>query len=57
MLNQTELMNSYLKDYENILLEYSSEKKSIIEQGILVWNIFHDIIYQLKENIKMIGTL
>ena len=39
LLNQTELMNSYLKDYENILLEYSSEK-SIIEQGILVWNIF-----------------
>jgi hypothetical protein len=48
--NQPVLMNAYLKEYEALISDFSKNKKDIIDQGILLWNIFHEIIirYQIK---------
>lgn len=43
-LNQSELMNTYLKEYKVQIKEYSENKKDIIDQGILLWNTIHDVI-------------
>lgn len=49
-LNQKSLINSYLKNYEHLIVEYSTNKKDIIDQGILLWNTIHHVInyYQSK---------
>ncbi len=49
-LNQSILMNTYLKDYQIIINDYSKNKKDIIDQGILLWNTIHETIayYQSK---------
>ncbi|MDO6760241.1 sulfotransferase domain-containing protein [Tamlana sp. 2_MG-2023] len=47
-LNQPLLMNTYLKDYETLIHDYSKNKKDIIDQGILLWNIIHDTIDYYK---------
>ncbi|QDO93677.1 hypothetical protein FNB79_06705 [Formosa sediminum] len=44
-LNQPVLMNTYLKDYEALINDFSKNKKDIIDQGILLWNIIHDTIF------------
>lgn len=47
-LNQGFLMNNLLKDYEDLIVEYSKNKKDIIDQGILLWNTIHDVIEYYK---------
>lgn len=48
--NQPDLMNTYLKDYQAMINDFSKNKKDIIDQGILLWNTIHDTIayYQNK---------
>lgn len=43
-------MEKYLYPFEKEIHEFSKNKKSIIEQGILLWNCFHNTIriYQEK---------
>ncbi|WP_340111716.1 sulfotransferase [Maribellus mangrovi] len=43
-LNQEHLMKRYLPNFEIDLQEYSQNEKDIIDQGILMWNIFHSVI-------------
>jgi hypothetical protein len=49
-LDQPVLMNTYLKSYEALINDFSSNKKDIIDQGILLWNTIHETIayYQSK---------
>lgn len=49
-LNQPVLMNTYLKSYEELIKDFSNNKKDIIDQGILLWNTIHNTIayYQSK---------
>jgi hypothetical protein len=49
-LNQPVLMNTYLKSYEELIKDYSNNKKDIIDQGILLWNTIYNTIayYQSK---------
>ena len=47
-LNQPVLMNTYLKDYEALINDFSKNKKDIIDQGILLWNIIHDTIFYYR---------
>ena len=51
-LEQEALMNTYLKDYKKIVKEYVETEKDIIDQGILLWNIFHDIIADFQTKYK-----
>jgi hypothetical protein len=47
-LSQDSLINNYLKDYEELIVEYSKNKKDIIDQGILLWNTIHVVIEYYK---------
>jgi hypothetical protein len=49
-LSQPNLMNTYLKDYQETIDDFSKNKKDIIDQGILLWNTIHETIayYQKK---------
>lgn len=49
-LNQDNLMSDKLSVYKEIISEYSKEEKNVVDQGILLWNIIHDVIlyYQSK---------
>lgn len=48
-LQQTELMETYLFPFRDEIIEYSREKKNLIDQGILLWKIFHHTIKIYKE--------
>jgi len=48
-LQQNLLMDNYLKNYSVLIEDYTKNKKDIIDQGILLWNIIHDVIYYYKE--------
>lgn len=43
-LNQELLMETYLHPFEKEISEFAIEEKSVIEQGILLWNCFHLVI-------------
>ncbi len=47
-LNQSSLMNDYLNEYKDIIEEYLEKNKDIIDQGILLWNIIHNVIDHYK---------
>lgn len=51
-LDQKYLMNNYLKNYEDLIIDFSKNEKDIIDQGILLWNTIHEVIdkYQSKYN-------
>jgi len=44
LLDQPELMNTYLIDYKEEIEEYAHSKKDIISQGILQWNILYHVV-------------
>jgi hypothetical protein len=47
-LDQSNLIDQFLKDYEKTIKEFSAQKKDIIDQGILLWNIIHEVILYFK---------
>ncbi|WP_296623718.1 sulfotransferase domain-containing protein [Marivirga sp.] len=51
-LNQPVLMNTYLKEYESVIEDFSKNKRDIIDQGILLWNTIHDTIAYYQERYK-----
>lgn len=48
-LNQQELMEEYLADYKYEIVEYSKNEKDIIDQAILLWNIFYSCALKFKK--------
>jgi hypothetical protein len=48
-LNQPLLIKKYLSRYTKQIESFSSEQKNIIEQGILLWNILHDVILSYRQ--------
>lgn len=48
LLNQEQLMSKHLSKYNDDIIEYSRNNYSLIDQGILLWNIMYDFAYQLK---------
>jgi hypothetical protein len=48
-LEQPLLIDKYLKKYEDQIRNYINNPPNLIQQGILLWNIFHDVILTLKE--------
>ena len=43
-LNQPFLMRDYLSDYAAVVEAFSTDKKDIVDQAILLWNIIHSTI-------------
>lgn len=52
LLNQEALIATLDKDQVELIKEYSANKKDIIDQGILLWNIIYNRIYSYKEKYK-----
>jgi hypothetical protein len=42
-------MNTKLKPFEKEIREFSKNKHDIIDQGILLWNVFHTVIKDYEE--------
>ena len=51
-LQQPKLIKTHLKRYEKDIECFSENKKDIIDQGILLWNIIHSVIYKYQVNYK-----
>jgi len=51
LLLQEKLMEEILTPFKYKIEEYSKREYSIINQGILLWNIFHYVIFEYKKNI------
>jgi len=49
LLCQKKLMSDILKPFKNEIIDFSKNKKNIIDQGILLWRIFHHTILIYKE--------
>lgn len=47
--DQNLLMKDFMMDYSAMIDEYIEHKKDIADQGILLWNIIHDIISYYRE--------
>lgn len=54
-LSQPDLMSSYLSDFEGEITDFSKNKKSILEQGVLLWNIIHHVIAQYQDKYPQWG--
>lgn len=48
LLNQKDLIDHHLKDYESQIREYCRVKHDIIDQGILLWNIIYSFLDACK---------
>jgi len=48
-INQPLLMETYLKPFKDQIYEYNQNKPDIIDQAILLWNIFHHTIMLYQE--------
>lgn len=48
-LEQKLLMRDYLNPFRAQIYEYSKQKRNVIDQSILLWNIFHHVILIYKE--------
>lgn len=48
-LVQKNLMDKCLYDYTDDIVEFSKNRKSIIDQGILLWNTIYSIVYKYKK--------
>ncbi len=48
-LRQPLLMEKYLYPYEKEMMEFESNEKDIIDQGILLWNCFHFTVKKYQE--------
>lgn len=48
-LEQPLLIRDHLKSFEPELREHAAEKKDLIEEGILLWNMIHSVILKYEE--------
>jgi len=48
-LGQNALMDSYLKPYASQIEDYAKNKRDIVDQGILLWNVIYTIVLNYKE--------
>jgi len=48
-LKQEDLMNGYLMEYKDQIIEFSKTKQDIIKQGILLWNTIYSTVLKFKE--------
>lgn len=46
---QKELMDGYLKPYQEKIRDFTENEHSIIEQGILLWNCIYSIVYNFRQ--------
>lgn len=46
---QPQLINDYLKEYQDKIMEFSIEDKSIVEQGCLLWNIIYSVALKYEK--------
>ena len=51
-LNQPALMSSYLKDYKELIEDFTKNKKDIIDQGILLWITIYDTVDYYRSKYK-----
>jgi len=51
-LSQPVLMDDYLKNYKEVIKDFSENKKDIIEQGILLWNTIYDVVVYYQNKYK-----
>ncbi|MEZ4802523.1 MAG: sulfotransferase [Gelidibacter sp.] len=49
LLQQKDLMTLHLKKFQTEIEFYSRKKQSILEQGILLWNILYSVILQYQK--------
>jgi len=49
-LKQPLLMKQELYDYKSEIAEFAHKKKGIVDQGILLWNLIHHMIFKYKKN-------
>ena len=49
-LSQELLMEKYLSPYQPVIEEYCRTQKSIVEQGVLLWNCIHHTINMYQES-------
>ncbi len=56
-LEQEELMETYLYPFRDQVKEFSNNKKNIIEQGILLWNIINLNSLKFKQKYPQIYTV
>jgi hypothetical protein len=52
LLLQEDLVEFKLRNYKNQIAEYVENPPNIIEQGILIWTIIHDVIYDYQKKHK-----
>lgn len=48
-LRQEELIEKYLSSYRSEIESFSKAQAGVIEQGCLLWNIIHHVIYEYQE--------
>lgn len=48
-LHQKELINTYFKNDIEIITEYTNNKKTIVEQAILLWNLIYSTVHLFRE--------
>lgn len=53
-LNQEELMDLYLQEFKDEIVEYSKSKKDIVLQASLLWNIFYTSALNFKSKYPQI---
>lgn len=49
LLNQKDLVNKKLKKYLPEITEFAISKKSIVEQGTLLWRLLYDVVVQYRQ--------
>lgn len=47
-LQQPDLMSLYLTEFSEEITDFTKNNKSILEQGVLLWNIIHHVIFQYQ---------
>jgi hypothetical protein len=48
LLAQEQLMKDHLFEYEETIRKYASDPPDIIDQGILLWNLFNEMILKYR---------
>lgn len=48
-LKQPELINKYLESYKSEIIEYTNNKKNIVKQGILLWNMIYSTVNNYRD--------
>lgn len=49
---QEQFIDTYLKEYKKEIFKHAEKKYDIVDQGILLWNVFYSFVSQMKVKYK-----